>query len=138
MRGGVPRTYYIGIDAATPAVPGRKPPVKALTVVPFGLEEGTGHQIRDREFALHLGGRAQFRFFQSAERKHDPPGFLLDQIEPGMEELAPVEATLEGDPGANVAVTLEVLVTETGTLELWFVARDGRRWKLEFNVRPKR
>jgi hypothetical protein len=23
-------------------------------------------------------------------------------------------------------------------LELWFVARDGRRWKLEFNVRPKK
>jgi len=29
-------------------------------------------------------------------------------------------------------------VTETGMLELWFVARDGRRWKLEFNVRPKK
>jgi hypothetical protein len=22
-------------------------------------------------------------------------------------------------------------------LELWFVAGDGRRWKLEFNVRPR-
>jgi hypothetical protein len=36
-----------------------------------------------------------------------------------------------------VPVTLESLVTETGVLELWFVARDGRRWKLEFNIRPK-
>ena len=35
-------------------------------------------------------------------------------------------------------MTLESLVTETGVLELWFVALDGRRWKLEFNVRPKR
>jgi len=34
-----------------------------------------------------------------------------------------------------VPVTLEALVTETGVLELWCVARDGRRWKLEFNVR---
>jgi molecular chaperone DnaK (HSP70) len=136
VRGGVPRTYYIGIEAAIPAVPGRKRPVKALTVVPFGMEEGTGHQIRDREFALSLGGRAQFRFFQSAERKQDPAGLLLEEIQPDMEELAPVEAVLPGDP-ENVAVTLEALVTETGTLELWFVARDGRRWKLEFNVRPK-
>ena len=30
--------------------------------------------------------------------------------------------------------TLSV-VTETGMLQLWCVARDGRRWKLEFNVR---
>ena len=38
-------------------------------------------------------------------------------------------------PGEVVAVTLESLVTETGMLELWFVANDARRWKLEFNVR---
>lgn len=138
VRGGVPRTYYIGIEAAMPAVPGRKPPIKALTVVPFGMEEGTGHQIRDREFALSLGGRPQFRFFESAARKQDPAGLLLEEIAPDMQELAPVEAVLPGNPGESVAVTLEVLVTETGTLELWFVARDGRRWKLEFNVRPKR
>ncbi len=137
VRGGVPRTYYIGIEASMPAVPGRKPPVKALTVVPFGMEEGTGHHIGDREFALSLGGRPQFRFFQSADRKQDPAGLLLEQIEPGMEELAPVEAVLDGNPGETVAVTLEAQVTETGMLELWFVARDGRRWKLEFNVRPK-
>ena len=80
VRGGVPRSYYIGIEAAMPAVPGRKPPLKALTVVPFGMEEGTGHQIRDREFALSLGGRAQFRFFQSSERKDDPAGLLLEEI----------------------------------------------------------
>ncbi len=46
VRGGVPRSYYIGIEAAMPAVPGMKPPLKALTVVPFGMEEGRGHQIR--------------------------------------------------------------------------------------------
>jgi len=28
-------------------------------------------------------------------------------------------------------------VTETGMLELWCVAGDGRRWKLEFNVRER-
>jgi molecular chaperone DnaK (HSP70) len=137
VRGGVPRTYYIGIEAAVPAVPGRKPPLKALTVVPFGMEEGTGHQIRDREFALSLGRRAQFRFFQSGERREDSAGYLHEEIQPDMEELSPVEVTLEGSAGENVAVTLETVVTETGILELWFVARDGRRWKLEFNVRSK-
>lgn len=137
VRGGVPRSYYIGIEMAMPAVPGMRPPLKALTVVPFGMEEGTGHQIRDREFALSIGERAQFRFFQSAERKEDSAGAMIDEITPEMEELSPVEVFLPGNAGETVPVTLESLVTETGMLELWFVARDGRRWKLEFNVRGK-
>ena len=52
-----------------------------------------------------------------------------------MEELAPVEAVLDGTPGESVSVKLEASVTETGLLELFFVAKDGRRWKLSFNVR---
>ncbi|HEY4363700.1 MAG TPA: Hsp70 family protein [Bryobacteraceae bacterium] len=138
VRGGVPRSYYIGIETAMPAVPGMKPPIKALTVVPFGMEEGGGHQIKDRQFSLRIGDRAQFRLFQSTERKQDTPGEMIDEIGPDIEELTPVEVSLPGNPGETVPVTLESLVTETGTLELWFVAKDGRRWKLEFNVRPRR
>jgi molecular chaperone DnaK (HSP70) len=138
VRGGVPRTYYIGIEASMPAVPGMRPPLKALTVVPFGMEEGTSHQIRDRQFALSIGKRAQFRFFQSAERKEDLAGSILDDIPENVEETSPVEVLLDGEPGLTVPVTLESIVTETGVLELWFIARDGRRWKLEFNIRPKK
>ncbi len=138
VRGGVPRTYYIGIETAMPAVPGLAPPLKALTVVPFGMEEGMGHRIANRQFALRVGDRAQFRFFQSVERKDDRPGEMIDEILPEMEETAPVQVSLEGPAGEIVPVTLESLVTETGVLELWFVAKDGRRWKLEFNVRPKK
>ena len=137
VRGGVPRSYYIGIETAMPAVPGMKPPLKALTVVPFGMEEGGGYRIADRRFALRLGERAQFRLFQSTGRKQDVPGEMIDEIPPEMEELTPVEVSLPGNPGETVAVTLESLVTETGMLELWFVASDARRWKLEFNVRPR-
>jgi hypothetical protein len=32
-------------------------------------------------------------------------------------------------------VSFETVITETGMLQLWCVARDARRWKLEFNVR---
>ena len=39
--------------------------------------------------------------------------------------------------GQLVPVSLETVVTETGILQLWCVARDGRRWKLEFNVRER-
>ena len=40
--------------------------------------------------------------------------------------------------GEIVPVSFETVVTETGMLQLWCVARDGRRWKLEFNVRETR
>ena len=45
IRGGVPRTYYVGIESAMPSVPGFPAPLKALTVVPFGMEEGTDVRI---------------------------------------------------------------------------------------------
>jgi hypothetical protein len=62
---------------------------------------------------------------------------MLDQIPSEAEEVPPVEITLSGQPGETVVVTLDSLVTETGMLELWFAARDGRRWKLEFSVRSR-
>ena len=146
IRGGVPRTYYVGIESSMPAVPGMRTPLKALTVAPFGMEEGTSVDLRGREFGLTVGEPAEFRFFQSAVRKNDPAGALLDDTGDELEELSPVEVTLgaanqageaDGSAGQFVPVTLETVVTETGMLQLWSVARDGRRWKLEFNVREK-
>jgi len=46
----VPRTYYVGIESAMPAVPGMPVPFKALAVAPFGMEEGSSLQLKDREF----------------------------------------------------------------------------------------
>ncbi len=138
IRGGVPHSYYVGIETSMPAVPGFRAPLKALTVAPFGMEEGTGHTISGRTFALTIGQPAQFRFFQSSVRKDDPPGAMVEDVGDDFEELAPIEITLPGEAGEAVPVTLEALVTETGMLELWCSARDGRRWKLEFNVRGKK
>jgi molecular chaperone DnaK (HSP70) len=137
IRGGVPRTYYIGIETAMPAVPGFKPPLKALAVAPFGMEEGTSAAIPSGEFGLITGEPAEFRFFASALRKNDPAGTMLDEVTDELEELAPIQVTRppSGEASAQVRVTLETSVTETGVLELWCVARDGSRWKLEFQVR---
>ena len=139
IRGGIPRTYYVGIETAMPAVPGMPSPLKALTVAQFGMEEGTENRIAQQEFGLLIGEPAEFRFFNSPTRKDDPVGSLLDEIGTDVEELAPMEVTLpaDGDSGQLVTVTLETVITETGQLQLWCVARDGRRWKLEFNVRER-
>jgi hypothetical protein len=139
IRGGVPRTYYVGIESSMPAVPGMAAPLKALTVAPFGMEEGTDLRFPDREFGLVVGEPAEFRFFHSATRKNDAAGEMLEEVTDELEELAPVEVHLaaSGNAGEFVPVTLETVVTETGMLQLWCVARDGRRWKLEFNVRER-
>ena len=139
IRGGVPRTYYVGIESSMPAVPGIPNPVKALTVAPFGMEEGTDAVIPHGEFGLVVGEPAEFRFFGSATRKNDPVGALIEDTRQDLEELSPMEVNLPASEGFGqlVPVSLESVVTETGILQLWCVARDGRRWKLEFNVRER-
>jgi molecular chaperone DnaK (HSP70) len=135
IRGGTARAYYIGIESTAPAVPGFAPPLKALCVAPRGMEEGTGAVASDRTFSLIVGEPAEFRFLASTTRTGDHAGTLVEEVGPDLEELAPVQATLDGAPGAAVPVTIESKVTEVGTLELYCVAKDGRRWKLEYSVR---
>jgi hypothetical protein len=140
IRSGASRTYYIGIESAMPAVPGMEAPLKALCVVPFGMEEGTEATIPDREFGLVVGEPAEFRFLSSSVRKQDQVGSLLEDWGADIEELSPLEVTLklDGQQGTVVPVRLETRVTELGTLEVWCVSRDGtQRWKLELNIREK-
>jgi hypothetical protein len=121
-----------------PAVPGFPAPLKALTVAAFGMEEGTSVKIPNREFGLMVGEPAEFRFFSSTVRKNDPLGALIEDVGDDLQELAPMEVSLTStDGGGTVPVSFETVVTETGVLQLWCVARDGRRWKLEFNVRER-
>ncbi len=139
IHGGVPRSYYVGVESAMPSVPGFPAPLKALTVVPFGMEEGTEVRIPGREFGLIVGQPAEFRFFTSAARKNDEPGDLIEDIGDELSELAPMEVAFDtGEKSSEIVpVAFETVVTETGVLQLWCVARDGRRWKLEFNVRER-
>jgi molecular chaperone DnaK (HSP70) len=140
IRSGAPRTYYVGIESAMPAVPGLAAPLKALCVVPFGMEEGTTAAVPDREFGLVVGEPAEFRFLSSTIRKSDPVGELIEGWGDDLEEMGPLEVTLQlpDRDNALVPVSLESHVTEVGTLELWCVTRDrGRRWKLELNIRER-
>jgi molecular chaperone DnaK (HSP70) len=140
IRSGAPRTYYIGIESAMPAVPDMEAPLKALCVVPFGMEEGTEAKIPDREFGLVVGEPAEFRFLSSTLRKQDQIGTLIEDWGEEIEEANPLEVTLklDGKEDTVLPVRLETRVTEVGTLELWCVSRDGaNRWKLEMNIREK-
>jgi molecular chaperone DnaK (HSP70) len=140
IRGGAARAYYVGVETSLPAVPGMPPPLKALCVVPFGMEEGTEADVPGQEFGLVVGEPAAFRFLGSTVRRSDPVGTLVEDWEGQIDELAPLEMTLEapGKQGLTVPVHLHSKVTEVGTLELWCNSRDNKqRWKLEFNVRER-
>jgi len=143
IRGGTARAYYVGVESAAPAVPGFEPPVKALCVAPFGMEEGTQADIPPQEFGLVVGEPTRFKFFASSVRREDQAGEMFADVahNPDFEELAPMETTLPADgqePGRLVPVNLQAAVTEVGTLEVRCLQRAGPgRWKLELNVRMK-
>jgi hypothetical protein len=140
IRGGAARVYYVGVETSLPAVPGAPPPLKALCVVPFGMEEGTEADVPGQEFGLVVGAPAEFRFLGSTVRRGDTVGTLVEDWEGQIEELSPLATTLEAPSkqGQMVPVHLHSRMTEVGTLELWCLSRDGKqRWKLEFNVREQ-
>jgi len=142
IRGGTARAYYVGIETAGLAIPGAPRPLRALCVVPMGMEEGTEVDVPSQEIGLVVGETARFRFFTSPTRKEDPPGTLLSTWSPEeLVETDPLEATLEKDESIQdpfVPVRFHSRITELGVLELWCVSTaTHKRWKLEFSVREE-
>lgn len=141
IRGGTARSYYVGVEAAMLAVPGYVPPVKALCVAPFGMEEGTQADVPPQEFGLVVGEPTRFRFFSSSTRRDDLVGSMIENADSAkdLEELPPIETSLAGNQlGQLVPVNLQAAVTELGALEVRCLERGGKgQWKLELNVRER-
>jgi len=141
VRAGSARAYYLGIESSMPAVPGFTPPLQALCVAPFGMEEGTGSDIAFRGLGLLVGETTEFQFFSSTERTSDQPGLMLPDAEDAdLEHHAPLTATLpagdEVTAGTLLPVRLRAELTETGTLQVWCLAENrDDKWKLEFELR---
>ncbi len=140
IRGGTARAYYVGIETSGPAVPGAERPLRALCVVPHGMEEGTAAEVPGEEIGLVVGEPAHFRFFSSSVRKGDAAGAVIESwtdeeiVETdSMEALLPASQAVED---GYVPVRFESRITELGVLELWCAStRSDERWKLEFSVR---
>jgi hypothetical protein len=140
IRGGTARAYYVAIESSMPAIPGMAPPIQALCVAPFGMEEGIEAEVQAQEFGLVVGEPVHMRFFGSSVRRQDPLGCLLDFWQPDeLQELGEIQATLPAEGrgiGEIVQVRLRAVASETGTLELTAVATQGTEtWKVEFDVR---
>jgi hypothetical protein len=140
IRGGTAKSFYAGIETAMPAVPGVEPPIHALCIAPFGMEEGTEGRPSTTEFGLVVGEPVRFRFFGSSVRREDTEGTVIEDPAAGeLVELDPIEATLPAEgkvAGDVIPVRLRAAITEIGTLRLEAVPRSGGApWKVEFNVR---
>ena len=142
IRGGTARAYYVGIETAGLAVPGAPRPLRALCVVPIGMEEGTETDVPSDEIGLVVGEPAHFRFFSSSVRKDDRPGDAAGRVDAGRafgDRFAgsrPAARRIGGR--AYVPVRFHARLTELGVLELWCVSTTSeKRWKLEFSVREE-
>ncbi|MDR0225574.1 MAG: Hsp70 family protein [Burkholderiaceae bacterium] len=140
IRGGTAQSYYVGVESNMPAIPGMEPPISALCLAPFGMEEGTEVALQAQEFGLVVGEPVRLRFFGSSVRRADQVGAVLDFWGPEeLVELQDIEAHLPAEGRASgevVPVTLHARVTDIGTLELNAVPVGGQeRWKVEFDVR---
>ncbi len=140
IRGGTAQAYYVAIESNMPAIPGMEPPIQALCVAPFGMEEGTEAALPEQQFGLVVGEPVRFRFFGSSVRRQDTVGTLLDFWGPDeLHEVEAIEANLPAQgrtAGDVVAVQLHARVTEAGTLELEALpVGSNERWKVEFDAR---
>jgi hypothetical protein len=143
IRGGTARAYYVGIEGAVPAVPGVEPPIAAMCVAPFGMEEGTEAKLPAHELGVVVGERVRFRFFGSTVRRDDVAGTTLERWKSDeLEELPPIEVTLPAEgrrEGDVVPVFLRSRVTELGTLlieaEPLSALKVDERWRVELSVR---
>ena len=142
IRGGTAQSYYVGVESNMPAIPGMEPPISALCLAPFGMEEGTEVALPDEEFGLVVGEPVRLRFFGSSVRRADTVGAMLDFW--GAEELIElqeIELNLPAEgraAGEVVPVTLAARVTDIGTLELNAIPVGGsERWKVELDVRAE-
>jgi molecular chaperone DnaK (HSP70) len=135
IKGGTPRAFYIGVDAA-----GEK---LAACLAPAGLEDGARVELA-RDFSLVTNRPVSFRLYSSSSRR-DEPGTLVpvgdgraDTLDDGSDllELPPIVTVLRARGRGEVTVRLAVHISELGALEIACAEREtGDSWKLAFDMR---
>jgi hypothetical protein len=137
VRGGLPRTYFIGLgepgDGKFPAV----------CLVPRGAEEGAAVEIDNGALQLVANRPVSFRLYSSLSRTGDKLGDVLEFAadDPELHMHAPLNAVIRYGKKAEerlIPVKLGARLTEIGTLETWCESKVGdNRWNLQFELRKK-
>jgi len=130
VRGGLPRSYYIGIGETS-----------GVCLVPRGAEEGDVVEVDREDLQLVANKPVAFRLLSSLTRTDDVPGQVIEFPEgEDLHQHAPLEAVIRFGKGGErlVPVKLGARLTEIGTLETWCDSKvSDNRWRLQFQLRKQ-
>src|SRR6478736_10299252 len=135
VRGGLPRTYYIGLGDVQE---GKFP---AVCLVPRGAEEGNAIEIDNDALQLVANRPVSFRLYSSLTCTDDTFGQVLefDAADSSLHMHAPLHAVIRFGKKAEerlILVKLGACLTEIGTLESWCESKiSDNRWRLQFELR---
>ncbi|MCX7393618.1 MAG: Hsp70 family protein [Planctomycetales bacterium] len=144
---GLARTYYIGVEdemrdgeSTLPSQDSdQKVSLRALCLLPAGIEPGHEIDLSSRHFQLRVSQPIEFPLYVSSTRLTDKPGEFVEVNPDQIRALPPIRTVLKqgkSKQAASVTVVLQAKLTEIGTLDLWCREVEGRRsWKLLFDVR---
>jgi molecular chaperone DnaK (HSP70) len=128
VRGGLPRSYYVGVGDN-----------QAVCLVPRGAEEGQTLELDSQDLHLVANRPVSFRLYSSLTRVDDAVGQLLPSVDSaGLHLHAPLNAVIRfGKTGERlVPVKLRAHLTEVGTLEVWADSKiSEHHWRLQFELR---
>ena len=135
VRGGLPRTYFIGLGDP------RDGKFSAVCLVPRGAEEGAAVEIDNPALQLVANRPVSFRLYSSLARTGDKLGDMVefDAADPDLHMHAPLNAVIRFGKKAEerlIPVKLGARLTEIGTLETWCESKiSENRWRLQFELR---
>jgi len=128
VRGGLPRSYYVGVGDN-----------EAVCLVPRGAEEGQTLELDSQDLHLVANRPVSFRLYSSLTRVDDLVGQSLPSVDTaGLHLHAPLNAVIRfGKTGERlVPVKLRAHLTEVGTLEVWADSKiSEHHWRLQFELR---
>jgi molecular chaperone DnaK (HSP70) len=136
VRGGLPRSYFLGIDAGGETL-------RTVCLVPRGAEEGSTQTLDLENLQLLANKPVSFRLYSSLLRTEDKVGdvieFAPDDLGDTLHQHAPLEAVIRFGKKVEerlVPVRLGAHLTEVGTLEIWAESKiSENRWRLQFELR---
>lgn len=138
VKAGIAHALYLGVKENKLAVPGIKPKLKGICVMPQGSPEGSEFILEKLPLTLRKGIRSDFMLYTSKERGDDVVGDSVNDAERNLNKLHTISAEIPShDEGeATVPVTLRVKSTEIGTLEIWMDEKNrDASHQVEFKIR---
>lgn len=135
VRGGLPRTYYLGIGEPAD---GR---IRSVCLAPRGAEEGATLEIDRDDLQLVANRPVSFRLYSSLTRTEDQAGEVVEfsAADENLHTHAPLQAVIRFGRKAGeklIPVKVGARLTEIGTLETWCESKvSDHRWRLQFELR---